>query len=284
MPYRLANVGGRAALTDETHYYDLETLSEGAVPADPMLALAVPDVLSKLSAGLGNATATGALADAKLGAPVPRPRNSFGIGLNYQDHADESEMELPAKPMVFTKFPTCIVGPTDTVELRSDRVDYEGELVVVIGKPGKDISEDDAWDHVAGLTVGQDISDRPAQFMAKPPHFDLGKSFDTFGPIGPVVVSTDSFDDPTDLLLQTFINDDKRQEARTTQLIFSVRYLVSFLSHITTLSTGDLIFTGTPKGVGFKNGQWLADGDMITTTIEGIGSINNPCARVSDWK
>ena len=284
MTFRLANVDGRAALADETHYFDLESLSDGAVSADPMLALQQPQELARLSAGLGSATPSGSLADARLGSPVPAPRNSYGIGLNYRDHADESGMELPANPMVFTKFPSCIVGPRDTVELRSDRVDYEGELVVVIGTPGKDIAKEKAWDHVAGLTVGQDISDRPAQFMAKPPHFALGKSFDTFGPLGPVLVSTDSFDDPSDLLLQTFINGDKRQEARTSSLIFDVPHLVSFLSHITSLHTGDVIFTGTPEGVGFKNQQWLVDGDLITTTIEGIGSLENPCARVADWK
>lgn len=284
MPYRLANVDGRAALADKTHYYDLETLSGGRVSSDPMVALSMPEELAKQSADLETATPTGTLAEAKLGAPVPRPTNSFGIGLNYRDHAAESNMELPTQPLVFTKFPSCIVGPRDTVELRSGKVDYEGELVVVIGKPGKDISREQAWDHVAGLTVGQDISDRPAQFMTKPPHFDLGKSFDTFGPLGPVLVSTDSFEDPSDLLLQTFINDDKRQEARTSSLIFDVPHLVSFLSRITRLQTGDVIFTGTPEGVGFKNQQWLEDGDLITTTIEGIGSMRNPCARVSDWK
>lgn len=284
MPYRLANVDGRAALADETHYYDLENLSGGKLPSDPMAALAQPEALSELDAGLGKAKPSGELANAKLGAPVPRPINSFGIGLNYQDHAAESDMELPERPLVFAKFPACIVGPRDTVELRSDRVDYEGELVAVIGTPAKDIAPEQAWDHVAGLTVGQDISDRPAQFMAKPPHFDLGKSFDTFGPIGPVLVSTDSFEKPDDLLLQTFVNGDKRQEARTSSLIFDVPYLVSFLSHIMRLQTGDVIFTGTPEGVGFKNAQWLADGDVITTTIEGIGSMQNPCARVSNWK
>lgn len=284
MPYRLANIDGRAALADESNYFDLEMLSGGSIGSDPMQALTVPEKLSELSAGLGSATPTGSLLDAKLGSPVPRPRNSFGIGLNYRDHAAESNMEPPANPMVFTKFPSCIVGPRDTVELRSDKVDYEGELVVVIGTPGKDISLADAWNHVAGLTAGQDISDRPAQFMAKPPHFALGKSFDTFGPTGPVLVSTDSFENPGDLLLQTFVNDDKRQEARTSDLIFDVPFLVSFLSRITSLRTGDVIFTGTPEGCGFKTQQWLTDGDVITTTIEGIGSMANPCAQVSDWK
>jgi 2,4-diketo-3-deoxy-L-fuconate hydrolase len=284
MPFRFVNVSGRSALAADDHVFDLATLSGGSVPADPMLALAQPADLRRLSEGLAGATPSGELADAELGPPVPLPRNSFGIGLNYRDHAAEADLEVPDDPLVFTKFPSCIVGPTADVALRSDRVDYEGELVVVIGPGGKDIPVDRGWQHVLGLTVGQDISDRRAQMMSKPPHFALGKSFDTFGPIGPVLVSPDAFEDPADLLLQTFVNDDKRQEARTSSLIFDVPTLVSFLSSITTLRMGDVIFTGTPKGVGFKNRQYLVDGDLITTTIEGIGSLRNVCRRVGDWR
>ena len=179
MGFRLANVDDRAVLVDGDHYYDVETLSGGAVGCDPMAAIGAVGQLHDLAAGLADATPTGALADVTLGPPVPRPRNSMAVGLNYQNHADESNMEVPENPMVFTKFPSCIVGPTATVELRGDMVDYEGELVVVIGTGGKDIAEADAYDHIAGFTIGQDISDRPAQFMAKPAHFALGKSFDT---------------------------------------------------------------------------------------------------------
>jgi 2,4-diketo-3-deoxy-L-fuconate hydrolase len=284
MPFKLATVSGRAVLVHGDDYHDLEGLSGGALSAEPMAALASPDRLGELSAGLADAEPTGALADVELGSPVPSPRNCYGIGLNYQQHADEAEMEAPENPLVFTKFPSCIVGPTADVRMRSDMVDYEGELVVVIGDGGADISVADAWLHIIGLTVGQDISDRPAQFMAKPPHFDLGKSFDTFGPMGPVLVSTDSFDDPADLLLQTWVNDELRQQDRTSNLLFDIAFLVSFLSHITTLRTGDVIFTGTPEGVGFTQGKLLADGDVLTTTIEGIGSLVNTCRRVTDYK
>ena len=165
-----------------------------------------------------------------------------------------------------------------------DRVDYEGELVAVIGTGGKDIAEADAYDHIAGFTIGQDISDRPAQFMAKPAHFALGKSFDTYGPLGPWVVSCDAFADPDDLALRTVIDGEELQNDRTSNLIFNVPYLVSFLSHITTLSPGDLIWTGTPEGIGFSQGKLLQDGQVITTEIEGIGAMVNPCRRVSDWR
>jgi 2-keto-4-pentenoate hydratase/2-oxohepta-3-ene-1,7-dioic acid hydratase in catechol pathway len=282
MGFRLANVEGRAALVSADAYYDLAELSRGDVSADPMEALGNPERLAELAAGLDAAEPTGNLADVTLGPPVPRPQKVFGIGLNYQDHANEGSMDLPEKPLVFTKFPSCLVGPTAEVELRSDGVDYEGELVVVIGPGGKDIAAENAWSHVVGLTIGQDVSDRPVQFAAKPPHFDLGKSFDTFGPMGPVLVSIDEFDDPTDLHLTTSVNGEVRQDDRTSSLIFDVPTLINYLSRITTLVPGDVIFTGTPAGVGVAQGKLLADGDVIDTTIEGIGAMRNVCRRVSD--
>jgi len=282
--FRLANVGGRGALVDGDHYYDLEELADGALSPDPMAALTTPDLLAELASGLGGRQPTGLLTGATLGPPVPRPRNSYGVGLNYRSHAEEASMEIPEVPLVFTKFPSCITGPFDEVRLRSDRCDYEGELVVVIGPGGADIDPADAWDHVVGLTVGQDISDRPAQFMTQPPQFNLGKSFDTFGPIGPVVASPDCLDDPDDLTLTTHVNGEARQDDRTSNMIFPVADLVAFLSRITTLATGDIIFTGTPDGTGAAQGLFLADGDVITTTIDGIGTMTNACVRVADWR
>ncbi len=282
MGFRLGNVEGRAVLVAGDHYTDLATHSSGVFGPDPMDALARPDLLAELSATLDESSVTGLLADVVFGPPVPRPQKSFGIGLNYQAHAAEGGVEPPASPLVFTKFPSCLVGPTADVEIRSGGCDYEAELVVVIGTGGKDIAIEDAWDHVVGLTIGQDISDRPAQFAAKPAHFDLGKSFDTFGPIGPVVVSTDELADRDALRLVCAINGEVRQDGNTSDLIFDVPTLVSFLSSITTLVTGDIIFTGTPEGVGMAQGKWLADGDVITTTIDGIGTMTNRVVRVSD--
>ncbi len=284
MGFCLANVGGRGALVDGDYYYDLEELADGALSPDPMAALTTPDLLAELASGLGCHQPTGLLTEATLGPPVPRPRNSYGVGLNYRSHAEEASMEIPDVPLVFTKFPSCITGPFDEVRLRSDRCDYEGELVVVVGSGGADIDPTDAWDHVVGLTVGQDISDRPAQFMTQPPQFNLGKSFDTFGPIGPVVASPDCFDDPDDLTLTTHVNGETRQDDRTSNMVFSVADLVAFLSRITTLVTGDIIFTGTPDGIGAAQGLFLADGDVITTTIDGIGTMANTCVRVADWR
>lgn len=276
MAFRLANINDRAALVDGDAYFDLETVSDGALGHDPMAALHDAEALHALNATLTDREPTGRLVDVSLGAPVPRPQKSFGIGLNYLDHAAESKMELPENPLVFTKFPSCLVGPTATVEMRSAFVDYEGELVVVIGKGGKDIAAADAWDHVIGVTGGQDISDRKAQFAAKPPHFDLGKSFDTFGPIGPDLVSIDQVD-AENLRVVTKVNGEVRQDDTTASLIFGIPKLIEYLSHITTLVTGDLIFTGTPSGVGAAAGTYLVEGDVIVTEIEGIGTMENHC-------
>lgn len=282
MSFTFANIAGRASLVSDGHYYDLARLSDGAIGPDPMSAMGEQGALHRLAATLSSHSPEGDLATAVLGAPVPRPSKTFGIGLNYQEHADEASMEVPDNPVVFTKFPSCVCGPYDDVQLRSDRCDYEGELVVVIGLGGKDIAEADAWEHVFGLTIGQDVSDRAVQLASKPPHFDLGKSFDTFGPTGPVVVSVDKFADPSNLRLRTLVNGEERQHDSTSNLIFSVPVLVSYLSRIVTLLPGDLIFTGTPAGVGMVQKKWLADGDVVVTEIEGIGHMVNRCVRVSD--
>ncbi len=277
MAFTLANVDGRAALVRSGEWFDVERASEGAISADPMLALGDAEALHQLDARLGQLTADGSVADIELGPPVPRPRNSYGIGLNYRSHAAESNMELPENPLVFTKFPSCIVGPDSDVELRTETGDYEVELVVVIGKGGRDIPESEAWDHIVGVTCGQDISDRRLQFSAKPPHFDLGKSRDTYGPIGPVLVSTDQFDDPTQIDLSCTVNGEPRQSDNTRNLIFTVAQLVAYLSSISTLATGDLIFTGTPEGVGAASKNYLKPGDVIVSTLQGVGTMTNHC-------
>ena len=282
MGYRLANVEGRAALVVGDDYYDLEKASGGKLGSDPMEAIAACDQLSEIAAGLSDQTPTGKLESANLGAPSPRPFNSFGIGLNYRNHAEEGGMPIPEAPLVFAKFPSCIAGPNDDVQLRSDYVDYEGELVAVIGKSAKDVSVEDAWDHVAGLCVGQDISDRPAQFTSAPPQFNLGKSFDTYGPIGPVLISSDELSNRDGMLLTCEVNGEVRQRDDTSDLIFDVPTLVSYLSGIMTLVPGDVIFTGTPGGVGVFQNKLLKDGDVVTTTIEGLGTITNRCVRAAD--
>jgi len=282
MGFRLANIDGRAALVSGENYYDLEKISQGNFSQDPMRALEALSELSALGAQLDNFEPSGQLADVELGPPVPNPKNCYAVGLNYRNHAEESNMAMPPVPMVFTKHTSCISGPTADIEMRSDYVDYEAELVAVIGKPGKDIAKESAWQHVAGLCVGQDISDRPMQFSAAPPQFNLGKSFDTFGPIGPVLTSLESLQDYHSMEIQCNVSGELRQKDNVNDLIFDIPYLIAYLSEIVTLKTGDIIFTGTPAGVGVIDGKYLRDGDMLTTSIEGLGTLRNRCVRIAD--
>ena len=282
MGFRLANVDGRAALVSGEAYYDLEKISRGNFSQDPMQALEALSELSALGAQLDNFEPSGQLADVELGPPVPAPKNCYAVGLNYRNHAEESNMAMPPVPMVFTKHTSCISGPTADIEMRSDYVDYEAELVAVIGKPGKDIAKETAWQHVAGLCVGQDISDRPMQFSAAPPQFNLGKSFDTFGPIGPVLTSLESLQDYHSMEIQCNVSGEVRQKDNVSDLIFDIPYLIAYLSEIVTLKTGDIIFTGTPAGVGVLDGKYLRNGDMLTTSIEGLGTLRNRCVRIAD--
>lgn len=280
MGFKMANIGGRAALVDEAGWYDLERLGGDGL-SDPMAAVAEGDRLDELAAALGGTEPDGDIDAADLGPPVPRPRHCYGIGLNYATHVAESGQEVPTVPVVFTKFPGCIVGPTADVELRTDAGDYEAELVVVIGRSGRDIPVERAWELVAGVTAGQDISDRALQFAASPPHFDLGKSRDTYGPIGPLLVSPDLLDDRDAVPLRCAVNGDVRQDDSTANLIFSVPELVAYLSTVSTLAPGDVIFTGTPDGVGVARGDLLVAGDVITTTVEGVGTLVNTCVTGS---
>jgi 2-keto-4-pentenoate hydratase/2-oxohepta-3-ene-1,7-dioic acid hydratase in catechol pathway len=279
MAVRLANVAGRAALLVGGYAVDVERHSRGAFSADPMEALARWDAFRAWAAGVAPDARDPRVDDAALGPCVPRPGKVFGVGLNYRDHAAEAGLELPKQPMIFTKFPSCLSGPRADVPLTSARVDFEAELVAVVGRRGRRIPAAAAWDHVAGLCVGQDVSDRAQQFADRPPQFSLGKSADGFGPIGPAVVSPDGVADRDDLAITCDLSGERVQESRTREMIFPVAELVAFLSRWCTLEPGDLIFTGTPAGVGSvrKPPRWLQPGDVIETEIEGLGRLVNRC-------
>lgn len=278
MGFRLANVDDRAVLVDGEHVYDVERTSGGQVPPDAIGALMMPAALHELASRLGGAEPAAPLADVVLGPPVPRPRQVFGVGLNYRTHAAETGMALPAAPLVFTKFPGCLSGPNAEIELASDTTDYEAELVVVIGTEVKDIPVPGAWSAVAGLTVGQDVSDRALQNAGDRPQFSLGKSHDGYGPTGPAVVSLDLLVDRDDLAVRCAVNGAVRQADTTASMIFPVAELVAYLSTVLTLYPGDLIFTGTPSGVGLATKDFLRPGDVVTTTIDGLGTLVNRCA------
>jgi 2-keto-4-pentenoate hydratase/2-oxohepta-3-ene-1,7-dioic acid hydratase in catechol pathway len=235
------------------------------------------DDFRAFAAGVGPDELTSAalpLAPASLGPPSPEPRQVFAIGLNYRSHAEETGAELPAVPATFTKFPSCITGPFDDVAAVSPTTDWEVELVVVVGRTAERVTPADAWGHVAGLTVGQDISDRTLQFAAGS-HFSLGKSHPGHGPTGPWLVTPESVDDPDDLALTCSVNGETVQHARTDDMAFGVPALVAELSAALPLLPGDLIFTGTPGGVGFarRPPRFLRPGDVLESRVEGIGTM-----------
>jgi 2-keto-4-pentenoate hydratase/2-oxohepta-3-ene-1,7-dioic acid hydratase in catechol pathway len=211
----------------------------------------------------------------RLGSPVPAPRQVFAIGLNYREHAQESGMPVPTIPATFTKFPASLTGPFADVELAGATVDWEVELVAVIGRRAHRVAAAGAWDHVAGLTVGQDLSARDVQMLGSPPQFSLGKSFPGFGPTGPWVVTPDELADRDDLALACAVNGEQVQGDRTSSMLFSIPETIARLSAICPLLPGDLIFTGTPAGVGNRMDppRYLQPGDELVSTIEGIGSI-----------
>ena len=250
MSFKLGTVGGKAVLIKDDHYFDVASLSNGAISSDSVEALKFQNELSELYATLSGENATGNLSEIELGNPVPKSPNCYAVGLNYRKHAEESGMDIPEVPMIFTKHTSCFVGPKANVEMRSDYVDWEVELVVVIGKEGKNISKENALEHVAGLCVGQDISDRPTQFATTPAMFNLGKSFDTYGPMGPALVSLDLLENCENLDIECKLNGETVQKSNTSDLIFNVSSIISYLSEIVSLNIGDTIWTGTPSGVG----------------------------------
>jgi 2,4-didehydro-3-deoxy-L-rhamnonate hydrolase len=271
---KLASVNGRAALVLGDEIADVATACDGRFGPDPMALYDEWDVFKDFAATVSSAT--GPLVDADLCNPVPQPRQVFAIGLNYRSHAEESGMAAPAVPAVFTKFPASLAGPFDDVAVAGDTVDWEVELVVVIGRVADRVATGDAWSHVAGVTVGQDISDRHLQFAAGG-QFSLGKSRRGYGPIGPWVVTPDELNKPDDLALGCSVNGETMQDARTTDLIFDVPQLITELSAVVPLLPGDVIFTGTPAGIGVvrKPPRFLQSGDTLQSWIEGIGTIRN---------
>ncbi|WP_029144789.1 fumarylacetoacetate hydrolase family protein [Microbacterium luticocti] len=279
---RIGNLAGRLVLVAEDRALDVAGASAGRFDPDPAAVYGVWDDFAAWAATVdvaGHPEAV-AFAPADLGAPSPRPPQVIGVGLNYADHAAESGLPLPEVPVVFTKFPSSVAGPDVDVLLPGDTVDWEAELVVVIGRGGRDIPRAEVRSRIAGYTVGQDLSERTVQWQGTPAQFSMGKSYQNFAPTGPVLVTLDEFADPDRLAVSTTITaaDGTRtrvQDGSTDQLIFDVTDLVARLSQTLELLPGDLVFTGTPPGVGMGMDpkRYLRDGETLTTEIEGIGTI-----------
>lgn len=214
----------------------------------------------------------------KLLAPIPRPSKLICVGLNYRDHAIESGMEIPKTPTIFNKFATAIIGQGDSIVLpkSSEKPDYEAEFAFVIGKGGRHIPADRWRDHVFGYTIVNDVSARDYQMATS--QWLMGKTFDTFAPMGPALVTADEIADPHALDISLRINGEVLQSSNTRELIFKIPDLIAFLSSVFTLEPGDVVSTGTPSGVGFarKPPRYLKDGDDVVVSVQGLGELRNP--------
>lgn len=269
--------GGAARLGlvegESIHELDLEGDS------NPMHLLAESDWTR--TAGAMRRARSHRLDEVRLLAPVDRPSKVICIGINYVPHMEETHFERPTEPVVFAKLVSAITGPADPILLPKAaprRVDYEAELVVVIGAGGRDIDASRAMQHVAGFTVGNDVSARDWQLKKPGGQWLLGKSFDTFLPLGPWIASREEIADLAATHVRCAVNGEILQDDVLGNLIFDIPTLVSYVSQVATLEPGDLVMTGTPGGVGQSRTppRWLADGDVVETSVDGVGRIVNP--------
>jgi len=273
---KIGNLNGRAVVAVADGVLDINTASRGRLPTvlndlfekfDELRALVEthdPEHVVRIDVQ-------------QLGAASPGPRQVFGIGLNYRDHAVEAGFAIPEEPTVFTKYVSSFTGANEIIRLPSNNVDWEIEVVAVIGRTAQRVSEDAGWDYVAGLSVGQDLSERIVQMGGPAPQFGLGKSFEGFSPVGPWLVTTDELATPDDLELGCSINGVEVQKGRTRDMVFPIPELVSRLSHIVTLYPGDVIFTGTPAGIGnAREPKWfLKHDDVLTSYVSGVGEMRH---------
>ena len=252
----------------------------GAGFPDMLSVLAAPDALPRIEGWLGRAPAEAKapLGSVTLLAPVPRPPKLICIGLNYRDHAIESKMEIPKVPTIFNKFSNVVIAPGEAIVLpkNSTQPDYEAEFAFVIGKGGRHIPADRWREHVFGYTIVNDVSARDFQMATT--QWLMGKTFDTFAPMGPVLVTADEISDPHTLDISMTINGEVLQHSNTKELIFKVPDLVAYISSVVTLEPGDVVSTGTPSGVGFarKPPRYLRAGDDVVVSVQGIGELRNP--------
>ncbi|GLV40858.1 uncharacterized protein CBL_10033 [Carabus blaptoides fortunei] len=268
-----------AQITSDGDIFDLSAV-DSSIPNSLVKFLATgKEVRDKAKRVIGAGKSIVSLSDVTLLSPITRPDKVVCVGLNYTGHCDEQNKQYPEEPMFFSKFSSCIIGPNDTIEIPkvSDCVDWEVELAVIIGKKAKCVRPDQAYDHVFGYTVAQDISARDWQKKRNGGQFLLGKSMDTFCPIGPVVVTKDKINDPHSLQIRSWVNGVLKQDGNTSELIFKIDFLISYLSQMMTLYPGDVLLTGTPAGVGLHRHppEFLKPGDVLESEIQGIGRLTN---------
>ncbi|MCI0681945.1 MAG: fumarylacetoacetate hydrolase family protein [Gemmataceae bacterium] len=285
---RLATIhtwaGPRAAVQQADAFVDVHATDVHVPPSVRQILEAGPEMLALAQHAAERKDAVKyESGKVKFYAPVHDPRKIVCIGLNYKDHAAESGAPIPKEPILFSKYATALIGHNENIVIPpvSQEVDYEAELVVVIGKAGRHIPAAAALNHVAGYTVGHDVSARDWQLKKDGKQWMVGKTFDTFAPAGPVLVTKDEAPDPHKLAIKLRLNGQTMQDSNTNQLIFGVGEIVAYLSQVFTLEAGDLIYTGTPPGVGFakKPPVFLKGGDVVEVEIEGLGVLRNPVVQ-----
>ncbi|GAB4148875.1 MAG: hypothetical protein Tsb009_22950 [Planctomycetaceae bacterium] len=264
---------------DQPRFVDLRA-GDDSLPRSVKAILASEDGIARAANAMQAGLDAGHFVEGRLRAPIGSPGKVICIGLNYRDHAEESGMDIPTEPVCFSKFSSAVVGPEDEIELPpvSSKVDYEAELVAVIGQKGKRIAAGDARAYIAGYMNGNDVSARDWQIGRPGGQWLLGKTPDTFAPTGPWLVTSDEIADPGQLAISLRLNGETMQDSSTRELIFGIEELIAHLSQLMTLEPGDLIFTGTPPGVGMarKPPVFLKPGDRVDVEIEGLGILSNP--------
>lgn len=272
------NKNTRIGLRKDNDIIDLSQVAP-ELPSDMLSFLEGGDNTMQAAQAVQNSDTHYAVSDVNLECPITVPPMILAIGLNYRAHAEESGMDLPKVPMVFTKQQTCANGPFDDIYAppESEQIDYEGELGVVIGKKCRRVRKEDAENYIAGYTIVNDVSMRDWQMNGAPASFTMGKSWDTHGPFGPCIVTKDEVGDPHQLELKTWVNSDLRQDSSTSDLIFDCFDIIEFISTAFTLQPGTVIPTGTPSGVGMAMDPpaWLVPGDVVKIEIDKLGYIEN---------
>jgi 2-keto-4-pentenoate hydratase/2-oxohepta-3-ene-1,7-dioic acid hydratase in catechol pathway len=279
---RLANLEGRSTIVTDVGLIDVATTSRGAFSTSVDKCISQLDKLRRwyesAQPAIGEAITPAELyGDRRLGPVVTNPQQIFAIGVNYRHHAEEMNRTLPEEPVVFTKFVSALCGPNEELPVPSDTTDFEVELVAIIGATARNLSEESALTAVAGYCVGQDFSERALQMKGSPSQFSLAKSFRNFMPIGPWLTTADEIADVTKLFIGCRVNDVQFQDSNTDNMVFGVAQLVSYLSNVVELRPGDVIFTGSPHGVGAARRPpvFLRSGDRVVSEIQGLGRLEN---------
>jgi 2,4-didehydro-3-deoxy-L-rhamnonate hydrolase len=273
---RIANLAGRLVIVTGDGAVDVETTSSGRFSSDPQAIYARWAEFREWASGAPTTDAA-PFAEEQLGPPAPRPAQLFAIGTNYASHVDEGGVPTPEWPMIFTKFPSSLTGPVGAIDLPTGSVDWEVELVFVMGRRARDVPAEQAWDFVAGVTVGQDISEREIQLRGQFPQMSISKSLPGFSPTGPFLVTPDAVDDPDDLEISCVLDGETVQQARTSELLYSVPQIIEEISALLPMLPGDVVFTGTPGGVGLgrRPMRFLEPGQQLISRIEGIGEMRH---------